>query len=223
MTFLIILISLNTDIVSYYKDRAKEYEKIYLKPERQKDLRQATEMLQQIFNNKEVFEIACGTGYWTERIGKTAKTILATDINETVIEVAKSKTYSPAKVSFQTVDIFNLPHYIKYENLFGGSIWSHIKVEQLNVFLHQLHNVILKSGTAVFVDNNYVEGSNLPITDTDNMGNTFQMRQLENGSIHKVLKNFPTENFVRNLLKDKATNINFMNLEYYWILTFETV
>lgn len=214
---------MNTDIVSYYRDRTREYEKIYHKPERQEDLKQATDILQQIFKNKDIFEIACGTGYWTERIAKTAKTILATDINDTVIEVAKSKTYSPAQVAFQTADIFNLRHDIKYESLFGGFIWSHIKVEQLSNFLDQLHKLILKGGTAVFVDNNYVEGSNLPITGTDDMGNTFQTRQLENGSTYKVLKNFPTEKFIRQILKDKAADIDIRKLEYYWILIYKTI
>ncbi|MEJ7679207.1 MAG: class I SAM-dependent methyltransferase [Segetibacter sp.] len=184
---------------------------------------QATDILQQIFNDKDILEIACGTGYWTERMAKTAKTILATDINKTVIEVAKSKTYSPAEVTFQTVDIFNLPDDIKYKSIFGGFIWSHIKVECLNSFIDKVCNLIVKGGTAVFIDNNFVKGSNLPITDVDTNGNTFQTRRLENGSIHKVLKNFPTKKFLRQILKDKATNINIINLEYYWILTFKNV
>lgn len=213
---------LNSDTILYYKDRAREYEKIYFKPERQNDLKRATEILQVVFNNKEIFEIACGTGYWTERIAKTAKTILATDINDTVIEVAKSKNYSPAAVRFQIADIFNLPVGLEYESIFGGFIWSHIKVEDLNNFIDRLHKLIVKGGIAVFIDNNYVEGSNLPITDIDNMGNTFQTRQLENGSKHKVLKNFPTKKFIRQLLADKASDINIINLKYYWILTYKT-
>ena len=213
---------LNSDTILYYKDRAREYEKIYLKPERQNDLKRATEILQVIFNNKEIFEIACGTGYWTERIAKTAKTILATDINDTVIEVAKSKNYLPAAVRFENVDIFNLPAGLEYESVFGGFIWSHIKVEDLNSFIDGLHKLIVKGGIACFIDNNYVEGSNLPITDIDNMGNTFQTRQLENGSKHKVLKNFPTVKFMRQLLTNKASDINIINLKYYWILTYKT-
>jgi demethylmenaquinone methyltransferase/2-methoxy-6-polyprenyl-1,4-benzoquinol methylase len=95
-------------------------------------------------------------------------------------------------------------------------------VEDLNNFIDRLHKLIVKGGIAVFIDNNYVEGSNLPITDIDNMGNTFQTRQLENGSKHKVLKNFPTEKFIRQLLADKASDINIINLEYYWILAYKT-
>lgn len=213
---------MNSDAVLYYRDRAREYEKIYSRPERQNDLKKMTDILQEIFKNKEIFEIACGTGYWTERIAKTAKKILATDINDTVIEVAKSKNYLPAVAEFKTADVFNLPMGIRYESVFGGFIWSHIKLEDLKNFIDQLQKIIVKDGTAVFIDNNYVEGSSLPISDRDKMGNTFQTRQLENGSKHKVLKNFPTEKFIRQLLADKASDINIINLEYYWILTFKT-
>ncbi|MES2780773.1 MAG: hypothetical protein V4651_12845 [Bacteroidota bacterium] len=57
---------MNTDLVSYYHQRAKEYEKLYAKPERQEDLKEIATVLQGIFINKNVFEISCGTGYWTE-------------------------------------------------------------------------------------------------------------------------------------------------------------
>lgn len=214
---------MNSDIVAYYKDRAKEYEKIYNKPERQSELLLAAQILQQIFKNKEVFEIACGTGYWTEKIAETAKSILATDINSTVIEIAKLKNYSGAKVDFSIADIFNLANTYKYESLFGGFIWSHIKRQDLNNFIDVTISVAGSGGTVVFMDNNYVAGSNLPVTDTDDLGNTYQTRVLENGTTHKVLKNFPTKKYIKQLLIGKVTDINFINLKYYWILKCECI
>ena len=56
---------MNTDLIKYYKKRAKEYENIYLKPERQNDILKAAIILQDIFTDKNIFEIACGTSYWT--------------------------------------------------------------------------------------------------------------------------------------------------------------
>ena len=212
---------MNSDMVSYYKDRAKEYERIYSKPERQNDLLLAGQILQDIFCGKEVFEFACGTGYWTKKISKTAHSILATDINDTVIEVAKSKKYSPAKVDFQTADIFNIAKTVEHESLFGGFIWSHIKLQDLNNFITIANELVKRDGMIVFMDNNYVEGSSHPITDTDESGNTYQVRKLDNGTTHKVLKNFPAEIFIRQLLKDQATDINFINLQYYWILKYK--
>lgn len=110
---------------------------------------------------------------------------------------------------------------VKYENLFGGFIWSHIKLQDLIKFIDINNNLIELGGTVVFMDNNYVEGSNPPITDTDSFGNTYQTRKLDNGTTHKVLKNFPTKNFIEQLLADKVTDLTFINLQYYWILKYK--
>ena len=211
---------MDTALINYYKDRAAEYEKIYHKAERQTDLTDAALALQSIFSGKEILEIACGTGYWTEKLSVTAREILATDINETVIDIAKTKNYSPASVRFQTTDLYQLPHSSLYESLFGGFIWSHIALRELPHFINVVNKLVHKDGTVVFMDNNYVEGSNLPITDRDEEGNTYQTRLLENGTSHKVLKNFPTEGFIRDLLKEKASRVEFISLQYYWILKY---
>lgn len=214
---------INSDIVLYYKNRAEEYEKVYGKPERQSSLLLAEKMLQDLFSGKDVFEIACGTGYWTKIIAATANNILATDINDTVIEIAKSKNYSPAKVDFEIADIFGMKNHIKYGSLFGGFIWSHIKLQDLNNFINIANRLVKPGGTLVFIDNNYVSGSNLPVTSEDDSGNTYQTRTLDNGMVHTVLKNFPTEEYIRRLLTDKAADISFTNLHYYWILKYKNV
>ena len=213
---------MNTDLVSYYKDRANEYEKIYTKPERQEDLNKAAIILQEIFTNKHVLEIACGTGYWTGKIAKTATSIFATDINETVIEIAKKKELPSAKVSFGIADIYNFIDTKKYETLFGGFIWSHVLLQDLDKFIRTVNSLVAPGGTVVFMDNNFVEGRNHPITKIDEKGNSFQTRKLEDGTTHLVLKNFPTEAFLRHTLKDFAGEIEFFNLTYYWIVCYTT-
>jgi SAM-dependent methyltransferase len=214
---------MNSDLVAYYKERAKEYEKIYDKPERQADLAKAASMLQDVFRDRGVFEIACGTGYWTERIAYTAKTILATDINDAVIEIARAKNYSRAKVRLEQADLYHLGSAPRHESLFAGFILSHIKRQSLGGFIDTVNSLVQKGGTVVFMDNLYVEGSNHPITETDTNGNTYQARKLENGALHRVLKNFFSETFLKEQLNTKATDIHFLALDYFWILTYKTV
>ncbi len=213
---------MNTDIVSYYKDRAKEYEKIYSKPERQEDFKSATTILQEIFAYKQVLEIACGTGYWTEKIAATATSIFATDINETVIDIAKKKYFFNKQVSFELADIYNFPDHNKFESLFGGFIWSHILLQDLDKFISTVNSLVSPGGTVVFMDNNYVEGSNHPITKEDEHDNTFQTRKLEDNTTHLVLKNFPTEIFLQHKLKDISGEFKFFKLTYYWIICYTT-
>lgn len=207
-------------MVAYYADRAKEYEKIYEKPERQSDLLALTELLQSAFAGENVMEIACGTGYWTQRIAKKANTVLATDINQSVIDIAKAKDYEKNNVLLEIADIFNYSVKNPTDSLFGGFIWSHIKLQDINKFLDTVNGFVKPGGLIVFVDNNYVEGSSLPITSKDEFGNTYQERILENGNKYSVVKNFPDEKGFNELLKERGDRIKFISLKHYWMVSY---
>jgi demethylmenaquinone methyltransferase/2-methoxy-6-polyprenyl-1,4-benzoquinol methylase len=71
--------TIEASMVSYYAERAAEYERIYHKPERQADLRQLRSFVERTFADADVFELACGTGYWTEILSRTAALVVATD------------------------------------------------------------------------------------------------------------------------------------------------
>lgn len=207
------------DIVNYYKERAKEYEKIYDKPERQEDLARPAVMLQDLFANKNVLEIACGTGYWTQKIALSAKSVLATDINESVIYIARSKKYKCPDVSFKVADLFELTADT-YEAMFAGFIWSHIPLDKTGAFVEKADSLVKPGGIAVFADNIFVNGSSTPISHQDENGNTYQKRKLENGDEYSVLKNFPARDFVINLLAPYGEEITYIPLKYYWLAAY---
>ena len=212
---------MNQDLSSYYNDRAKEYDKVYANPAEQDDLKTATAFFQNIFAQKTVLEIACGTGYWTEQISKTAASVFATDINESVIAIAKAKQMND-NATFEVADMFSLNTAIKYQGIFGGFIWSHILLQDMEQFLYKLKKLIVANGTIAFIDSNQVEGTNHDkrrITRMDEHGNTFQTRQLENGTRHEVLKNFPNADFLNKKLQSIATDIEFISLEHYWMVS----
>ncbi len=213
---------MNKDLISYYKLRALEYEKIYSKPERQDDLKSLGQILQKMFAGKKVLEIACGTGFWTEQIAHTADSIVAKDINTEVLEIAEQKLYAKNNVSFECEDLYKPNTEYTYEALFAGFIWSHIKLEDLPEFIAVLNTSVLPGSTIVLVDNNFVKGSNLPITETDDRGNTYQSRELSDGSKHQVLKNFPSQDFLQSTFADYGSEFNLINLTYYWLLTYKT-
>jgi ubiquinone/menaquinone biosynthesis C-methylase UbiE len=214
---------MNTNLIEYYQQRAAEYETIYQKPERQQDIAAATVILQSTFNNKQVLEIACGTGFWTEKIAAAASVVHATDINQAVMDIAKQKKYAKSNVSFELADFFYYKTAQQYDSLFGGFIWSHILRQEVATFLESIHRYVVPGGTVVLIDNHFVAGSSIPITYTDAEGNTFQHRQLSDGSLHLVLKNFPTETYLRDKLKSIAQEVQFINLTYYWILVYKTI
>jgi hypothetical protein len=66
-----------------------------------------------------------------------------------------------------------------------------------------------------------VEGTNhdrRKITQTDEQGNTYQTRSLENGATHLVLKNFPDREFLDQKLSRIAADMQHVNLGHYWIV-----
>ena len=70
-----------TDLKRYYAARAAEYDRVYAKPERQADIARLRDILTDLLKGHRVLEVACGTGYWTEPVGRVAESVLATDIN----------------------------------------------------------------------------------------------------------------------------------------------
>jgi protein-L-isoaspartate O-methyltransferase len=212
---------MNTDLISYYKRRAAEYEAVYAKAGRQPDLVRATGVLQDLVSGKRVLEIAAGTGYWTERLAVTAAAVHATDINREVLDIARSKDYPRANVTFAEIDMYNLTAN-GYDVLFGGFIWSHIRNEQLGRFLHAVSSLVVPNGMMVFMDNRFVAGSNLPVTHTDEEGNTFQTRSLSDGSSHLILKNFPSRKRVETELEKVAHDILYVELDHFWLASCRT-
>lgn len=204
---------MNTDLATYYRARAAEYEKVYTKPHYQRDLARLTAIFQDIFRNQNLLEIACGTGYWTERIAQTARSIRATDINQSVLDIAAAKHYPAGNVAFQIEDVFGHHPAGTFDALLGGFIWSHILLEQLDTFLERALERVTPGGAVVFVDNRYVPGNSTPVSQTDPTGNTYQTRRLEDGSEHLVLKNFPTPDFLR----EKLPRAEVVELEYFWV------
>ncbi|MGB5894134.1 MAG: methyltransferase domain-containing protein [Ignavibacteriaceae bacterium] len=212
---------MNIDQIQYYFERAKDYEQIYEKPERQEDLNKLRIILKDLLSTKSVFEIACGTGYWTQIISETSKSIFATDINESVIEIARSKKYH-SPITFGKADIVNLSNINeKFDSGFGGFIWSHIPKQELDDFLSRFISKISPGGLVVFVDNQYVEGSNTPIDSKDDYGNTYQIRELSNGSNYKLMKNFPADKEILNIIDQIGTDIEIERLKYFWVLKFK--
>jgi demethylmenaquinone methyltransferase/2-methoxy-6-polyprenyl-1,4-benzoquinol methylase len=209
---------MNSDQVKYYSLRAGEYEKIYDKPERKNDLAFISEYLKNHFRDKQVLEIACGTGYWTRIISETAESIFASDINPAVLEIAGAKQYE-CPVEFNVDDLFNLPgDEGTFDAGFAGFIWSHIPRNELLQFIDNFLVKIKSGGIAIFIDNEYVEGNSTPIAFTDENGNTCQIRKLEDGSEYKVIKNYPSDDELTRSLEPYSSNIEIKRLEFFWIL-----
>jgi demethylmenaquinone methyltransferase/2-methoxy-6-polyprenyl-1,4-benzoquinol methylase len=206
---------------AYYAQRAREYEKIYDKPERQADLARMRVDIPALFAGERVLELACGTGYWTPLIAAQAASVLALDFSPETLAIAKSKKYPRGNVRFQQGDAYRLPAWPEtFSASYAGFWWSHVPLERLDAFLAGLHERLAPGARVAFMDNLYVEGSSTPLSRRDAAGNTYQERRLADGSRHEVLKNFPAPGELEARLGRAGTEVKVTRYGYYWLATY---
>ncbi len=205
----------------YYAQRAAYYERVYLKPERQADLRAIEAWMPAPFAGREVLEIACGTGWWTPFGARDAKAWLATDLNPATLDLARAKPQLPC-VRYAEVDAYTLAGLpaLSFDAAFAGCWWSHVPLARLTDWLALLHARLRPGARVVFLDNRYVAGSSTPISRRDAEGNSYQQRTLDDGSTHEVLKNFPSAAQAIAMLGERAREAEWIEYPHYWVLSY---
>ena len=213
-------------MLDYYNKRLKEYEAIYAKPERQTDLQKLVARLQVDIKNCTVLELACGTGWWTEKLAAHASSWTATDADPAALEIVQHKTIE----GLSTTQLLNAyqPNVNELVNcIFAAHWYSHLKLNEQQAFFAAVHTCLKPGGCLIMLDNKYVSGSSTPISRTDTIGNTYQTRSLKDGSTHEVLKNFPTQ----DQLQQSGTAFAFtvqadtdlkLELHHYWYAVMRT-
>lgn len=213
---------MKTNIKTYYKNRASVYEKsMYLKNEvdRIREMKQIGSLLKKLFKQKEIIEVACGTGYWTEVVSRTAKNITATDAVKDVLDIARNKKYSCA-VDFKISDASSLSYRDETFNAGVANFWfSHMLRKDIPKFLEEFHR-ILKSGSPVFLCDNVPDTGDGILTKKDK--DTFKIRELD-GKKYKVIKNYFSAKMLKEIFSPYAKNskVNIVIGKWAWWIWYE--
>jgi ubiquinone/menaquinone biosynthesis C-methylase UbiE len=214
------------DIIRYYIDRADEYDMTagYLDKEAE-EMRTAIKKRHQAFlANKDVLEIACGTGYWTEVIAKTAKSVLAIDISQKMISIAQKKCMSCNNVTFHVSDAYSLKNISgNFNAAYAHWWWSHIPKSRIRNFLINLHKKLQTGSSVLFVDHlpSYLDKKNKVIYSKNT--NRIEERSLRSGKKYLVIKNFPSREEIQSYLSGLAVNADFQEYDRYWELYYTTL
>ena len=206
----------------YYARRAESYELIYRKPERQAELRLIEAGLPAVFNGRRVLEVACGTGWWTPFGARDALDWLATDINPETLAIACGKPLPAGRVRFLQADAWSWRELgeQRFDGAFAGFWWSHVALARLAGWLALLHDRLEPGARLLMLDNRCVAGSSTPISRHDDEGNSYQMRMLDDGSRHEVLKNFPCREQAFTALGPRARELRWTEHPHYWLLQY---
>jgi ubiquinone/menaquinone biosynthesis C-methylase UbiE len=214
-----------SSMIDYYAARAAEYDRVYAKPERQADLQAITAWLPGHFVGGRVLELACGTGWWTQHLAPAAASVLALDAAPETLAIARQRVTAPT-VRFIVGDACTPPAADPpFDAAFAGFWFSHLPRAQRTAFVQALHAVLAPGATVVLLDNRFVPGSSTAIAETDAAGDSWQLRALADGSVHRVLKNFPREDELCELLAAigvSPADMAWTEWPHYWAACWRT-
>ena len=144
--------SLVDDVTRYYAKRAPVYDETagYTDPEAEQLRVPIKARYQDMFRDHTVLEIACGTGYWTPTIAEVATSVLAVDINPSLISQAEDRCKNLPNVTFQVADAYTLAGVpAGFSAALGIWWWSHVPRERLAAFLAALHSKLQSGATSL--------------------------------------------------------------------------
>lgn len=209
------------EMQAYYAARAPYYDAVYLKPERREDIAFLSQHVPARLRGRTVLEVACGTGYWTQHIAGAVKSLHATDGTAEPLEFAKLRPGTTA-TKFSQADAYQLPAELgEFDGALAALWFSHVPINARAPFFRSLHARLAPGARVIFFDNSEVQCIDFPIAERDADGNTYQNRKLNDGSMHRVLKNFPSEAELVKLVSEFAASWSFRKLQNFWLLEYE--
>ena len=207
------------ELIDYYRARAAEYEQIYYRdmPERRREIDDQAENLRELVRGKDILDLACGTGYWTQRMAQTARFIAAADISAEMLREAHKKEYD-APTAFVMADLYSLPFRAAAFDMITLGFWfSHQPKQEYDLFFRQLAQPVKDGGLLWMIDNNPpAEGSWMESVRTDVYGNNYKRRHLQSGEEYVILKNYFSEDQLREIFAPYFNIRRLVFRTYYW-------
>lgn len=209
----------DNNLEKYYNSRAPEYEQIYFRdmPARRQEIEDEARFLKELCDDKDVLDIACGTGYWTERISETANSIVACDISAEMIAQAQQKQYH-CPISFVRSNLNQLPFAQEsYDIVILGFWFSHHPRQDYDNLFRNI-SLPLKPGCPIWmIENNPpAEGSVNNSHHVDSFGNNYKKRFLDNREEFVILKNYFQKDELNNIFAPHFKIERLVYKEFYW-------
>jgi SAM-dependent methyltransferase len=209
----------------YYDQRAPEFEGFYdkeLGPAARQEVEGFVNPMLDALEGRRVLEVACGTGYWTARLARVARAVVATDASDQMLARARAKGLPTEKVRFVRADAYELG---AAPGSFDGALamfWlSHVPKARLEAFLEGLH-AKLQPGAKVFMGDGVWVGNRGGLVSRPGTPDTFQSRTLKDGSVHSVLKNHYDAHGLCKLLSPFSDSLEVsVGPEGFWWVSYE--
>jgi len=201
------------ETIEYYRMRAGEYDHMYTwdDPGRQDELAELYGLAREALSDRQVLDIACGTGHWANMAS-----ITGIDINAATLSEARKKIYK-CPVQFLRADVFNHPWANReFDGLLMTFILSHIRRQEVEELALQTRRVLKPGSVAFICDSNLTDQKAIGLEWDDERINSYKMRRLENGREFRILKNFYEKEELIAMLKLWGEIENLTYKTWYW-------
>jgi ubiquinone/menaquinone biosynthesis C-methylase UbiE len=207
-------------LFQYYSARAPIYDAAYTGTP-QPWVQTMIAALQTTLVERDVLEIACGTGHWTTYAAQVARTVTASDTAPAMLALARQKLHAHPNVTIVAGDAYQLEQITgDFTAGFAIQWFSHIPKAQLSDFLRQWHRR-LGSGAAVFLaDNQRRTDDRDPLFSRPGDPNTYELRTLPDRSQYTIIKNYYTADELRQILVPSTNELQITMGERWWWLSY---
>jgi demethylmenaquinone methyltransferase/2-methoxy-6-polyprenyl-1,4-benzoquinol methylase len=204
----------------YYAQQASNYERIHKQSFEQEGVQAIIKTLRDTFSGKRVYEVACGTGRWTQHIARVAKEVYAIDLNEEMLELSRAREYPSDVVTFARADAYAFKtNTMKFNGGLVGFWLSHVDRKRMTEFLKAFHSWLSTDAVVIMFDDLQTLDRQ-SASRTDKHGNRFEIRTLPNGERFEIIENFFTRDRLLTLIQPFGTDLQYSEMGSKWVMRY---
>ena len=172
---------------------------------------------------RRVFEIACGTGYWTELVATVAAAVHATDVNAETLALARARPYARGNVTFALRDAYTRSDEPpRWDGGLAGLWLSHVDAARVEAFLDAFHSHLVPGAVVMaFDERDDPTRTARGVRVDEATGNRYEARRLDNGERYEIVKNFIDGPALERALGRRARRLAYDDLGRFWVATWE--
>jgi SAM-dependent methyltransferase len=184
---------------SYYRARAPEYDEWWQRQGRydrgeedllewQRQVAVVEDALASFGATGSVLELAGGTGWWTERLARTADRLTVVDSSPEVLALNRERV-GRADVNYVVADLFDWQADSRFDEVFFSFWLSHVPRARFGAFWSLLRSCLTPFGRVFLIDNRNDPRPRTPVKDpfVIRYDTDLHVRRLRDGSEHRVV------------------------------------
>jgi len=189
-----------TEQLDYYRARAMEYDKWWLREGRfdrgpeanTRWFAETTELereLERFGPCGDVLELACGTGLWTRHLMRYAGSVTAVDAAPEVLAINRARV-GDARVRYVEADLFDWTPDAQYDACVFTFWLSHVPEDRFEGFWGMVGRAVKPGGRVFFIDSARTERSTAADHVLPGSGDDTMTRRLDDGREFQIVKRF---------------------------------